>query len=328
MYNIDMRRETDTLKGFTIIETMLFLALTGLMLVGAMVGIGTNLSRTRYRDTVEDIATMLRTQYDQVNRTQIQLRDDTGMCDMLTGSYNFDKKANIGRGRSNCDIYGVAVIFGADDKINGNVPGRIVQTNNILGKDILALEDEILSASSGDSMPPDPKEEIAKMSDQELLKALGLNNVVNRNGVCETVNVLNRKLLNWGATIEDEYHDITKAILLIIRSPRDGTVHTYVYDFTGNENLFPLDYSVSRDVDCSVVMSTESSIDINDALNNADPTTGKMRFSNKKDFSICIASDDAISIYGRRRMITIKADGHNSSAVVLVDMESEDNKCL
>lgn len=72
-----MRRETDTLKGFTIIETMLFLALTGLMLVGAMVGIGTNLSRTRYRDTVEDIATMLRTQYDQVNRTQIQLRDDT-----------------------------------------------------------------------------------------------------------------------------------------------------------------------------------------------------------------------------------------------------------
>lgn len=327
MYNIDMRRETDTLKGFTIIETMLFLALTGLMLVGAMVGIGTNLSRTRYRDTVEDIATMLRTQYDQVNRTQIQLRDDTGMCDMLSGTYDFTKKNNIGRGRSNCDVYGVAVIFGLNDETLGE--GRIVQTNNILGKDVAALEEEILKKNEGStSTYIDPKEEIAGMNDQELLKALGLNNIVQRNGRCETVNVLDRKVLNWGARVEGVERNVAKkAIMLIIRSPRDGTVHTYVYDFTGREDIGILDYSDLPEQTCRTAVSNARSVDINEALNSADGA-GNPLFSNTKNFTICISSDDAISTYGRRRMLTIKADGHNSSAVELIDMESEDNKCL
>lgn len=325
MYNIDMRRETDTLKGFTIIETMLFLALTGLMLVGAMVGIGTNLSRTRYRDTVEDVAAMLRTQYDQVNRTQIQPRTDSGICDILSGVAYKNSDKNLGRGRSNCDVYGVAIIFGLDD--DGGA-GRIIQTNNIIGRDILDLEKEIRDSNTNSANPPDPKAVIAALSDQALMKTLGLNNVINRNSNCETVNVLDRKLLNWSAKIESFERGVAKkGIVMIIRSPRDGTVHTYSYDFT-NTLKSVVDYSNLPAGSCDSVFM--NSVDINDALNQTDALGNEkaMLFNNTKDFTICISSDDALNTYGRRRMLTIKADGHNSSAVTLVDMESEDNKCL
>lgn len=330
-----MRRESDTLKGFTIIETMLFLALTGLMLVGAMVGIGTNLTHSRYRDSVEDVAAMIRSQYDQVSRVQINKRDDAGVCDIIAGDKTYsikDQDLNKGRGRSNCDVYGVAIIFGFNDP--GRGPGRIVQVNNLIGKDITTLEKEIESAHSTDILPPDSKEEIAKMSDQQLFKELGINNVIERNNVCQAVNVLERKVLNWGSYLEDTYagedegvHYAKKGIVLIIRSPRDGSVHTYTYNFSKDPKINVLDYSNLGSERCATAFI--GSVDINDAFNqvDADGNEKEMLFNNTKDFHLCISSEDALSTYGRRRMLTIKADGHNSSAVSLVDMESEDNLC-
>ena len=330
-----MRRESDTLKGFTIIETMLFLALTGLMLVGAMVGIGTNLTHSRYRDSVEDIAIMIRNQYDQVNRVQIERRTDTGVCELITGDKTYsikEQELNLGRGRSNCDVYGIAIIFGLNDPSRG--PGRVVQVNSLVGKDVKTLEKEIQEEHATDVLPPDPNEAISRMTDQQLFKELGINNVVERNNVCEAVNILDRKVLNWGAYLEDTYveeddgsHFPKKGIVLIIRSPRDGTVHTYTYNFSKDPNINVLDYSDFGQERC--ITAFIGSIDINDAFNQVDEEGNEkeMLFNNKRDFHLCISSDDALSTYGRRRMLTIKADGHNSSAVSLVDMESEDNKC-
>jgi len=330
-----MRRESDTLKGFTIIETMLFLALTGLMLVGAMVGIGTNLTHSRYRDSVEDIALMIRNQYDQVSRVQIERRTDTGVCEVITGNKSYSIKEqdlNKGRGRSDCDVYGVAIIFGLNDPTRGE--GRIVQVNSLIGKDATALEKEIQAAHATDVLPPDPKEEIAGMTDQQLFKELGINNVIERNNVCEAVNIIDRKVLNWGSYLEDTYseedegtHYAKKGIVLIIRSPRDGTVHTYTYNFSKDSNKTVVDYSNLGQERCHTAFI--QSVDINDAFNQVDAEGNEkeMLFNNTKDFHLCISSDDALSTYGRRRMLTIKADGHNSSAVSLVDMESEDNLC-
>ena len=195
-------------------------------------------------------------------------------------------------------------------------------------------EKEIQEEHATDVLPPDPKEEISRMTDQQLFKELGINNVVERNNVCEAVNILDRKVLNWGAYLEDTYveeddgsHFPKKGIVLIIRSPRDGTVHTYTYNFSKDPNINVLDYSDFGQERC--ITAFIGSIDINDAFNQVDEEGNEkeMLFNNKRDFHLCISSDDALSTYGRRRMLTIKADGHNSSAVSLVDMESEDNKC-
>ena len=50
------------LRGFTIIEVMLFLALSGVLLAGILGGLGGNIARQRYNDAVQDIANIMRDQ--------------------------------------------------------------------------------------------------------------------------------------------------------------------------------------------------------------------------------------------------------------------------
>ena len=320
MYNKDMKMEKGRVKGFTIIETMLFLAVTGLMLVGALVGLGTNLARQRYKDSVQDVVTMLRNQYDYVTRVRIDQRSGSDMCNITSsGTTVFNASTNKGRGRSLCNIYGVAIIFGASNEVNSVPAGSFIQSTAILGMDIKAFED----AAREEEPLNDPLETIAKMTDQKLLKNLNLNNIVERAHTCEAVNILESKRLNWGSKIEDTKKDtLKKGIVLIIRSPRDGTIHTYTYDFSEEENMEVLDYTNLAALNTNCAAFTTPSIDINAALGEDTPV-----FSSTKDFNICITSEDLTGTYGKRRMIKIAADGHNSSAVSLVDADSEDDIC-
>ena len=319
MYNKNMKKEKGRVKGFTIVETMLFLALTGLMLVGALVGIGTNLARQRYKDSVQDVVSLIRNQYDYVTRVQIDKRDGTDMCEMIdTGAVFTGNGKNLGRGRSKCDIYGVAIIFGLQ-KPDDPAAGAIVQSTSILGKDISALEIELRK----NDPQKDPQETITAMDDLILLQTLKLNNIIERNKICEPVNVLERKMLNWGAKVEDVEKGVTKkGIVLIIRSPRDGTVHTYTYDYSQKENIAVPDYATLNGSNVGCTAFTSSSVDINTLLGE-DPA----KFTSTQDFKMCITSDYLTGTYGKRRMIKIAADGHNSSAVSLIDEESEEDAC-
>jgi len=321
MYNNNMSMQKGRVKGFTIIETMLFLALTGLMLVGALVGIGNNLARQRYKDSVQDVVTLIRNQYDYVTRVQIAQREGKDMCEAISGSGSSFKEVdnNFGRGRSLCNIYGVAIIFGLDDDGN-NAAGAVVQSTSVLGRDIVDYEE---SLRKDPTITVDPEEYILGMTDQQLLQSLHLNNIVERfNHVCEPVKMLDRKVLNWGAKIEDVEKDVPKkGIVLIIRSPRDGSVHTYTYDFS-NKDYDVLDYGSLKSQSTTCSAFTAGNIDINTAL-GADPAV----FNNTEDFKLCITSDDITGTYGKRRMIKIAADGHNSSAVSLIDEESEEDSC-
>ncbi len=318
MYNKNMSMEKGRLKGFTIIETMLFLALTGLMLVGALVGLGTNLSRQRYKDSVQDVVTLIRNQYDYVTRVQIDQRDGDDMCEIVSGSGVADTIKNKGRGRSKCDVYGVALVFGLDDEGDLDA-GSIIQSTSILGKDIKALEDEYRAYYP----QKDPREKIEAMSDLELMKELSFNNVIESVQKCRPVNLLERKVLNWGSKIEHTAKDtVKKGVVLIIRSPRDGTVHTYTYDFSMSDTINVPDYGSLKDIDKTCMQFTAGSFDINTLL-GASPAV----FTTANNFDLCITSDDLTGTYGKRRMIRIAADGHNSSAVALIDEDSGDDIC-
>lgn len=52
-------------SGFTIIETMLFLAISSLLAVMVLVGAGVNIDRQRYRDTANSLKSYLQEQYSQ-----------------------------------------------------------------------------------------------------------------------------------------------------------------------------------------------------------------------------------------------------------------------
>lgn len=87
-------------KGFTIIEVVLVITISGLMAAGIMIGVSSSINRQQYRDSVQSFAAFLRSEYSKVinvenNREKI----DGTACSMLGAT-------NASRGQSDCVIVG------------------------------------------------------------------------------------------------------------------------------------------------------------------------------------------------------------------------------
>jgi len=59
-------------RGFTIIEVMLFLAVTGVLAAGILASVGSTLGLQRYRDAVDGFSSYIQGQYGQT----ISVRND------------------------------------------------------------------------------------------------------------------------------------------------------------------------------------------------------------------------------------------------------------
>ena len=83
-------------RGFTLIEVALFLAVTGLLFAGVMVGVQNSIWQQRYNDTVQNFANFLRNVYSEVSNPQ-----------------------SSGNGRSEeLAIYGKLISFGEINKLS------------------------------------------------------------------------------------------------------------------------------------------------------------------------------------------------------------------
>lgn len=92
-----------TQKGFTVIEVMLFLAVTGLLAIGILVGSGVTIGQQRYRDSVNGVKSYLQQQYNEVSNV-INSRDRTWTCSS-TGVIT-EVASGEARGTSDCVIMG------------------------------------------------------------------------------------------------------------------------------------------------------------------------------------------------------------------------------
>jgi len=92
-------------RGFTIIEVMLFLAVSGALAVAILVGSGVSIGQQRYRDSVNSLEEFIQSQYSNVTNV-INDRDQTWTCDS-TGKVSSD---SVGtgqpRGTSDCVLLG------------------------------------------------------------------------------------------------------------------------------------------------------------------------------------------------------------------------------
>lgn len=111
--------------GFTIIETMLFLAITGLLVAGVLVGAGTSIGTQRYNDSVRSFQNELKKAYNDVvnvsndRSTDISCVEDSSTIKLVTNS-----KSNLGQ--SDCVIMG---------KYITNGDNNTVSIENVLGYD-------------------------------------------------------------------------------------------------------------------------------------------------------------------------------------------------
>ena len=89
-------------SGFTIIETVLFLSVTGLLVMGMLVGVGVSLNNQRYRDAAESFKNILQRQYTDLGSTR-NARENNWSCD--SSAFSSDD-GSTRRGQSDCMIVG------------------------------------------------------------------------------------------------------------------------------------------------------------------------------------------------------------------------------
>jgi type II secretory pathway pseudopilin PulG len=94
-----------TQHGFTVIEVMLFLAVTGLLAVGILVGSGVSIGQQRYRDSVNSLKSFIQDQYNETTNVK-NGRDSAWACDSSTAVTEDPGGTGQSRGTSDCVLLG------------------------------------------------------------------------------------------------------------------------------------------------------------------------------------------------------------------------------
>lgn len=112
-----------TQTGFTIIEVMLFLAITGMLAAAILVGSGIAIGQQRYRDSVGSLQSYIQQQYNKVTNVTND-RDRAWTCDS-NGTVTQVENASAGepRGTTDCVVLGRLVTI---DETGTNLKASVV----------------------------------------------------------------------------------------------------------------------------------------------------------------------------------------------------------
>jgi len=189
---------TQKTRGFTIIETMLFLAISGLLVVTMLAGVGITIQVQRYRDSVESFKTLLQDQYSELASVKNDERTTGWSCD-ATGATVEGSGAIKPRGQSKCVMLGRYMKVVGPKATIYTVVGYPSATQSTVGNDIAKLRANY---------------------------TLNISTVVKE-----------ESLLEWGATIQWAQKGPVKDVgaqdsvrsigLLFIRSPDSGQIYTF-----------------------------------------------------------------------------------------------------
>ena len=114
---------TQRKSGFTIIEVMLFLAITGALTVAILVGSGVAIGQQRYRDSVNSFKGLIQEQYSQIANV-VNSDDRNALCSRSGSGLIFNDEAPQARGTSNCLIIGRFLLIDGTTTSVYNVVGE------------------------------------------------------------------------------------------------------------------------------------------------------------------------------------------------------------
>jgi type II secretory pathway pseudopilin PulG len=140
---------THKTAGFTILETMLFLAITGMLIMALLTGVGVSINTQRYRDSVQSLKSLIQDQYSQLGNVQND-RDNSWTCNGNAQTSQGSINSGVARGQSHCVILGRYISIDQDAIATQDVIGAQSGTST-QGSDVaLLLANYKLSLSSGD----------------------------------------------------------------------------------------------------------------------------------------------------------------------------------
>lgn len=324
MYNKNMGIHLEEeQKGFTIIEVMLFLALSGFLLMGILAGTGTSIANQRYKDAVQDAADALRSAYSFVADTQVETREKSeGACGGTTkDGIEGHGDDNSLRGRTSCAVYGAVVM----------IDGNRIQTTTVIGRDyydyVRAAYDSSATKGLTDSEAKELDTILNTTSDIELLSALHANNLAyhcNPTKGCNTNDIrvpggTKVRRLKWDTifkaprkTEEQFKSEDLKLTILIYRSPINGSVRTLSMDQAIEHEGKVVDYT-----------GTFSNIESQGIYKYLQEDGIKKSPLTQGDIFLCVDSNGSESYAEHRRIIKITKNAHSQSGVILMDMDEE-----
>lgn len=271
--NPEKTPEEDAKKGFTIIEVMIFLAISGLLLLGVLGGTYASIATQRYNDSVRDFAEFLRQTYGEVISPE-----SLGAANGDFGG-NSDTKA----------IYGKVIVFGLDKNSTSDVNPSTVYTATLVG-------DTTIPTGSDGFL--DELEDVKARLFCGVSDAAG--NVINDTTVDAYTPLWESRIVVPGGGL----NDVLEGTVIIARSPTSGTVHTAFKD----------NFTPDLANQCSPSGGNGASSALNSEIKNFDMTS---------DVNFCIKSDQSKIV----RDVLLTADGHNNTAINLLDDADARNIC-
>ena len=311
MYNENMTKRASTncapdnkkinlfAAGFTIIETMLFLAIAGLVFAGLVVGTNGAIRRQRYKDSVQGFVDDLRDLYSLAENPQVLTYSGTANC--ASGSISSSE-----RGRSNCSVYGIYAIISPTQDGEDNVEAYWV-----VGKDQAAISSTSYDSDASFFAVAHPGIDISFDSGSE-------------------EKIAKKHSILWGADVSIPCNSAFSRRSISGHASGCDTASTKLSDGNNYVAMF-----IYRSPMTGSIKTVSALIDNRSDARNYGHRNQLWEFIDGADFdlfksqevSLCISSGAGMSYDGGLRMVKIDENGSNSNAVRLIEADSEENKC-
>lgn len=207
-------------RGFTIIETILFLAVTGILTVSIMVGAGVAINMQRYKDAVATLQSDIQQQYEDA----VSIKNSRENLSTVPGCAG-------GRGQTECILMGNLMTIG----YNGNVVQHVVygtEPSSAALDDTVTNEYDIMKAYNPRVVPVTTQNTSLEWGTGIAWPTSGTDPEVRPPGTSRDIGIL------------------------VIRSPRSGIVYTFTRDDAVTTNLADIVDVARRNVRTICVRST------------------------------------------------------------------------
>lgn len=293
-------------SGYTLVEIALFVALSGLLFMGIVIGTGNSIASQRFFDSTQNFAEFLRSIYSQVSNPQ-----------------------SVGSGNSNYLIYGKLISFG-QNTIDLDYEPIPSDEQRVFVYDIIGSADiegsgsvlELMRQANASVVIPtyDPySSRIASVAPAGLVESYQPK---------------------WSASIEkttknttDNRQNLYTGTIMIVRHPRSGTINTFVSSEVIQVNELVSKANQSRN-QTDFRRAIESLMTI---LNYSTSTNASLRAKAfvSAEVNFCVNPEGVETPSTIRHEVRLVAGAHNASSVEIIDLDdrnsSDDgtvNKCL
>jgi prepilin-type N-terminal cleavage/methylation domain-containing protein len=262
---------THSKQGFTIIETMLVLAITGVLIAGLLVGLGSSISNQRYLDAVSTFKNLIQDQYSQIDNVTND-RDANWTCASNATPVVAENGSGTAPGQSDCVLLGRYLGIENDQITMATVVGY--------------PNSDVSSSGTIDSIKTD--------------YTLGIS-----------TSSIEKTGLEWGASIawpakgtEAKSPTTPRTLaILMIRSPENGTSYTFTSDTVNQID------SVSSAVLLSMMVPSITATNPGQGPRNVCLDPGGFNVPEKLSVYIGAAASGPGSIEQRSKAITAAAGG-------------------